>query len=182
MKSLDPWPDLPVSPSLFTQHRKIDTVPTSLRWRRWCFIHHLKQCSHLSAVSCSQTRPCATPRFVNRSNGLYALTHWSYHGQTSTILTYSLTLIESTFPSMWLVLSNQIFTSHIQWMAATDFPEAHYQFWSGNLDRHGVTAIVVGDKGKGDAELYDSKWTPSTRNLGVGSWPSAGPNRYTIMK
>ena len=67
-------------------------------------------------------------------------------------------------------LCDQIFTSPIQWTAATNFPKtATYtiDFSPGgtsgigpltarNLDGRGVRVIIVGDKGKGGAEAYDS--------------------------
>jgi fatty acid synthase subunit beta len=66
-------------------------------------------------------------------------------------------------------LCDQISTSSIQWTAATNFPEtATYAIDFGpggiggigpltarNLDGRGVRVIVVGDKGKGGAEVYD---------------------------
>jgi hypothetical protein len=83
-------------------------------------------------------------------------------------------------------LCDQIFTSPIHWSKATDFPESAthaIDFGPGglsgigpltarNLDGRGVRVIVVGDRGKGDAELYDArdikyedwwskKWSPS---------------------
>ncbi|KAG5638483.1 hypothetical protein H0H81_012415 [Sphagnurus paluster] len=82
-------------------------------------------------------------------------------------------------------LCEQIFTSPIHWSKATDFPETAthaIDFGPGglsgigpltarNLDGRGVRVIVVGDRGKGDAELYGSlsvksedwwnkKWSP----------------------
>ncbi|KAF7965824.1 hypothetical protein HWV62_41719, partial [Athelia sp. TMB] len=68
-------------------------------------------------------------------------------------------------------LCDQIFTSPIQWVAATNFPETAthaIDFGPGglsgigpltarNLDGRGVRIVVVGDKGKGDAELYSSE-------------------------
>jgi fatty acid synthase subunit alpha len=68
-------------------------------------------------------------------------------------------------------ICDQIFTSPMQWTAATNFPETAthaIDFGPGglsgigpltarNLDGRGVRVIVVGDKGKGDAELYDSQ-------------------------
>ena len=68
-------------------------------------------------------------------------------------------------------LCDQIFTSPIQWTAATNFPQraTHaIDFGPGglsgigpltarNLDGRGVRVIVMGDKGKGDVELYDGK-------------------------
>lgn len=67
-------------------------------------------------------------------------------------------------------LCEQIFTAPIHWTKATDFPETAthaIDFGPGglsgigpltarNFDGRGVRVIVVGDKGKGDAELYDS--------------------------
>ncbi|KAG5646963.1 hypothetical protein DXG03_001686 [Asterophora parasitica] len=83
-------------------------------------------------------------------------------------------------------LCEQIFTSPIHWSKATDFPETAthaIDFGPGglsgigpltarNLDGRGVRVIVAGDRGKGDAELYDAtevkyedwwskKWSPS---------------------
>ncbi|KAF8071859.1 fatty acid synthase [Lyophyllum atratum] len=82
-------------------------------------------------------------------------------------------------------LCEQIFTSPIHWSKATDFPETAthaIDFGPGglsgigpltarNLDGRGVRVIVAGDRGKGDAELYDGadvkyedwwskKWSP----------------------
>jgi fatty acid synthase subunit alpha, fungi type len=65
----------------------------------------------------------------------------------------------------------QIFTSPIHWFLATNFPEiaTHaIDFGPGgmsgigslsarNFDGRGIRVVVVGDKGKGDAELYDSQ-------------------------
>ncbi|KAF9467993.1 fatty acid synthase [Collybia nuda] len=83
-------------------------------------------------------------------------------------------------------LCDQIFTSPIHWSKATNFPETAthaIDFGPGglsgigpltarNLDGRGVRVIVAGDRGKGDAELYDAltvkyedwwskKWSPS---------------------
>ncbi|KAF8963371.1 hypothetical protein BDZ97DRAFT_2075857 [Flammula alnicola] len=83
-------------------------------------------------------------------------------------------------------LCEQIFTSPIHWTKAADFPETAthaIDFGPGglsgigpltarNFDGRGVHVIVVGEKGKGDAELYSSlgvkseewwskKWSPS---------------------
>ncbi|KAF8907276.1 fatty acid synthase [Gymnopilus junonius] len=82
-------------------------------------------------------------------------------------------------------LCEQIFTSPIHWTKATNFPETAthaVDFGPGglsgigpltarNFDGRGVRVIVVGEKGKGDAELYSSlqvkyeewwskKWSP----------------------
>ncbi|KAF7326260.1 Fatty acid synthase [Mycena kentingensis (nom. inval.)] len=68
-------------------------------------------------------------------------------------------------------LCEQIFTKHIHWPAATNFPETAthaVDFGPGgvsgigpltakNLDGRGVRVIVVGDRAKGDAELFDVK-------------------------
>ncbi|KAJ7158521.1 fatty acid synthase [Mycena filopes] len=68
-------------------------------------------------------------------------------------------------------LCEQIFTRPIHWSAATAFPESAthaVDFGPGglsgigpltakNLDGRGVRVIVVGDRAKGDAELYDSQ-------------------------
>jgi fatty acid synthase subunit alpha len=67
-------------------------------------------------------------------------------------------------------LCDQIYTAPIHWAKATDFPETAthaIDFGPGglsgigplsarNFDGRGIRVIVVGDKGKGDAELYDS--------------------------
>ncbi|KAF8896473.1 fatty acid synthetase alpha subunit [Infundibulicybe gibba] len=67
-------------------------------------------------------------------------------------------------------LCEQIFTSPIHWVKATNFPEVAthaLDFGPGglsgigpltarNLDGRGVRVIVAGDRGKGDAELYGS--------------------------
>ncbi|KAF5337910.1 hypothetical protein D9758_013124 [Tetrapyrgos nigripes] len=83
-------------------------------------------------------------------------------------------------------LCDQIFTSPIHWTRATNFSDSAthaIDFGPGglsgigpltarNLDGKGVRVIVVGDRGKGDAELYDAlavqhednwsqKWSPS---------------------
>ena len=82
-------------------------------------------------------------------------------------------------------LCNQIFTSPIHWSEATNFSETATHAidfgpgsWSGigpltarNLDGCGVHVIVTGDRGKGDAELFNlldikyescwsKKWAP----------------------
>ncbi|GLB40343.1 putative protein with domain of unknown function (DUF1729) [Lyophyllum shimeji] len=82
-------------------------------------------------------------------------------------------------------LCEQIFTRPIHWTKATNFPETAthaIDFGPGglsgigpltarNFDGRGVRVIVAGDRGKGDAELYDAldvkyedwwskKWTP----------------------
>ena len=82
-------------------------------------------------------------------------------------------------------LCDQIFTSPIHWVKATEFPETAthaLDFGPGglsgigpltarNLEGRGVRVIVLGEKGKGGAELYDAskvkyedwwskKWTP----------------------
>lgn len=82
-------------------------------------------------------------------------------------------------------LCDQIFTSPIHWTKATNFPETAthaLDFGPGglsgigpltarNLEGRGIRVIVVGEKGKNGAELYDArnvkfedwwskKWTP----------------------
>jgi fatty acid synthase subunit alpha len=82
-------------------------------------------------------------------------------------------------------LCDQIFTSPIHWLKATNFSETAthaIDFGPGglsgigsltarNLDGRGVRVIIAGDKGKGDAELFNSldikyescwnkKWAP----------------------
>ena len=68
------------------------------------------------------------------------------------------------------LLFQQIFTLPIHWARATDFPETAthaIDFGPGglsgigpltarNLEGRGIRVIVVGDKSKGDAELFDS--------------------------
>ncbi|KAJ6477506.1 fatty acid synthase, partial [Mycena sanguinolenta] len=68
-------------------------------------------------------------------------------------------------------LCEQVFTKPVHWTAATNFPEnaTHaVDFGPGgssgigpltakNLDGRGVRVIVVGDRAKGDAELYDAQ-------------------------
>ncbi|KAJ6624064.1 fatty acid synthase [Mycena sp. CBHHK59/15] len=68
-------------------------------------------------------------------------------------------------------LCEQIFTKPIHWSTATNFPESAthaVDFGPGglsgigpltakNLDGRGVRVIVLGDRAKGDAELYDSQ-------------------------
>jgi fatty acid synthase subunit beta len=68
-------------------------------------------------------------------------------------------------------LCDQIFTSPIHWSLATKFPESAthaVDFGPGgisgigpltakNLDGRGVRVIVVGDRAKGDVELYSSE-------------------------
>jgi fatty acid synthase subunit alpha len=83
-------------------------------------------------------------------------------------------------------LCDQIFLSPIHWTKATNFPESAthaIDFGPGgssgigpltarNLDGRGVRVVVVGDRGKGDVELYQStdvtyeawwskEWSPS---------------------
>jgi fatty acid synthase subunit beta len=82
-------------------------------------------------------------------------------------------------------LCDQIFVQPIHWTKATEFPESAthaIDFGPGgmsgigpltarNLDGRGVRVIVAGERGKGDAELYDcttvkhedwwsKKWSP----------------------
>ena len=82
-------------------------------------------------------------------------------------------------------LCDQIFTSSTHWSEATNFSETVTHAinfgpggWSGigpltvrNLDGRGVHVIVMGDRGKGDAELFNlldikyescwsKKWAP----------------------
>ena len=89
----------------------------------------------------------------------------------------------------------QIFTSPIHWSLATNFPETAthaVDFGPGgmsgigplsarNFDGRGIRVIVVGDKGKGDAELYDSqevryeewwskKWGPKLVHMRYATW------------
>jgi fatty acid synthase subunit alpha len=66
-------------------------------------------------------------------------------------------------------LCDQIFTSPIHWTLATDFPDTAthvIDFGPGglngigpltarNLDGRGVRVITLGDKGRGEAELFD---------------------------
>ncbi|KAJ6610033.1 cytochrome P450 [Mycena sp. CBHHK59/15] len=68
-------------------------------------------------------------------------------------------------------LCEQIFTKPIHWSTATNFPESATHavdfgpvglsgigpLTAKNLDGRGVRIIVVGDRAKGDAELYDSQ-------------------------
>lgn len=81
---------------------------------------------------------------------------------------------------------DQIFTKALHWPKVTDFPEGithAVDFGAGgvsdigpltarNLDGRGVRVIVIGEKGKGDAEFYSvrgvrkepswiKKWAPS---------------------
>lgn len=67
-------------------------------------------------------------------------------------------------------LCEQIFTLPIHWAKATNFPESAthaIDFGSGgvsgigpltarNFDGRGIRVIVVGERGRGDAELYSS--------------------------
>ena len=73
--------------------------------------------------------------------------------------------------SLTKALCDQIFTMPIHWAKATGFPESAthaVDFGPGglsgigpltarNLDGRGVRVIVIGDKSKGAAELYDAK-------------------------
>ena len=88
--------------------------------------------------------------------------------------------------SITLTLCDQIFTSPIHWSKAINFSETAthaIDFGPGglsgigpltarNLDGRGVRVIITGDKGKGDAELFNpldikyescwnKKWAPS---------------------
>jgi fatty acid synthase subunit beta len=68
-------------------------------------------------------------------------------------------------------LCDQIFTQPIHWARATNFPETAthaLDFGPGglsgigpltarNLEGRGVRVIIIGDKAKGDAELFDSR-------------------------
>lgn len=83
-------------------------------------------------------------------------------------------------------ICDQIFTKPLHWSKATDLPEGTthaVDFGAGgisgigpltarNLDGRGVRVIVIGEKGRGDAEFYSlhgvkvesswtTKWTPS---------------------
>jgi len=92
---------------------------------------------------------------------------------------------------------DQIFTLPIHWTKATNFPETAthaIDFGPGgvsgigplsarNFDGRGVHVVIVGERGKGDAELFNpseikyeewwsKKWSPSlvrTRSLGFPS-------------
>ena len=73
--------------------------------------------------------------------------------------------------SLTKALCDQIFIQPIHWNKATDFPETAthaIDFGPGglsgigpltarNLDGRGVRVLVLGDKGKGVAELFDGK-------------------------
>ncbi|GJE90516.1 fatty acid synthase [Phanerochaete sordida] len=75
------------------------------------------------------------------------------------------------FGSLTAALCDQIFTKPIHWTKATDFPETAthaINFRPGglsgrglmtacNLDGRGVRVLVLGDKGKGAAELFDGQ-------------------------
>ncbi|KAJ3916064.1 fatty acid synthase [Lentinula edodes] len=77
-------------------------------------------------------------------------------------------------------LCNQIFTSPIHWTEATNFPKSAthaLDFGPGglsgigpltarNFDGRGVRVIVIGERGKGDAELYDSTTVQREDNWG----------------
>ncbi|KAH9945014.1 fatty acid synthase [Epithele typhae] len=79
--------------------------------------------------------------------------------------------LRTTEGSLTRALCDQIFTLPIQWSAATNFPDTAthaVDFGPGgisgigpltarNLEGRGVRVIVVGDKAKGPAELYDSQ-------------------------
>jgi fatty acid synthase subunit beta len=95
-------------------------------------------------------------------------------------------------------LCEQIFTSPIHWPKATDFPETAthaIDFGPGglsgigpltarNMDGRGLRVIVLGERGKGDVELYNAqgvkyedwwskKWAPRlvrTRSVLRISW------------
>ena len=94
--------------------------------------------------------------------------------------------MRKTKSSLTRSLCEQIFTSPIHWTKATNFPETAthaIDFGPGglsgigpltakNFEGRGIRAIVAGDKGKGDAELFGSldvmyedwwseKWSPS---------------------
>ena len=72
---------------------------------------------------------------------------------------------------MTVALCDQIFTKPVHWTKATDFPETAthaIDFGPGglsgcgpmtahNLDGRGVRVLVLGDKGKGAAELFDGQ-------------------------
>ena len=73
--------------------------------------------------------------------------------------------------SITKLLGDQIFTLPIHWTSATAFPETATHaidfgpgglsgigpFTSRNLEGRGMRVIVVGDKGKGDVELYNAR-------------------------
>lgn len=89
-------------------------------------------------------------------------------------------------------LCDQIFTAPIHWTKAIDFPETAthaVDFGPGglsgigpltarNLDGRGVRIIVVGDRAKGDAELYSSTEVKYEAWWGKDFAPSLVKSRY----
>lgn len=89
-------------------------------------------------------------------------------------------------------LCNQIFTSPIHWTEATNFPKSAthaLDFGPGglsgigpltarNFDGRGVRVIVIGERGKGDAELYDSTTVQREDNWGEKYAPRLVQSRY----
>jgi fatty acid synthase subunit alpha, fungi type len=83
-------------------------------------------------------------------------------------------------------LCEQVLTSPIHWTKSIDFPSTAthaVDFGPGGLSgigpltaRHvsgrGIRVVVVGDKGKGDAELYDSQKVQRESNWGTAFAPS----------
>jgi fatty acid synthase subunit alpha len=79
--------------------------------------------------------------------------------------------LRSLSSSITRSLCDQIFTKPIHWSAATNFPATATHaidfgpgglsgiglLTSRNLDGRGVRVIVIGERGKGDAELYDAQ-------------------------
>ena len=99
--------------------------------------------------------------------------------------------------SITKLLGDQIFTLPIHWTSATAFPETATHaidfgpgglsgigpLTSRNLEGRGVRVIVVGDKGKGDVELYNARdvryedwWAKSMHH----AWCALGSSRLLI--
>lgn len=89
-------------------------------------------------------------------------------------------------------LCDQIFTAPIHWTKAIDFPESAthaVDFGPGglsgigpltarNFDGRGVRVIVVGDRAKGDAELYNSTSVKNEAWWGKEYAPALVKGRY----
>lgn len=96
--------------------------------------------------------------------------------------------------SLTTALCDQIFTQPIHWTKATDFPETAthaIDFGPGglsgcgpmtarNLDGRGVRVIVIGDKGKSVAELFDGQRVKREEWWSKKYMPGLVKTRYVV--